>query len=75
MHSSPLQSALPPAKLSASADVKSLRSERVDAIDARIVMEKRGLLGAGEIADDRLETIEDRIEWPPQSRRSAKNST
>jgi hypothetical protein len=57
MHSSPLQSAfvlpqnLPPAKLSASADVKPLRSERVDAIDApRIVMEKRGLLGTGEVA-------------------------
>ena len=35
----------------------------VNAVHApRIVMEERGLLGLGDIADDRLETIEDRVE-------------
>jgi hypothetical protein len=57
---------LPPAKLSAPADVKLLRSERVYAIHAqRIVMKKGGLLGFGEIADDGLKAIEDRIEARP----------
>jgi len=43
---------VPPAKLNAPADVKQLRSKRVDAIHApRIVMEQRGLLGVREGAD------------------------
>ena len=59
---------VPPAKLSAPANVKLLRSKRVDAIYApRIVMEMRGLLGVGEIAGDCFEAIEDRIEGHPHA--------
>jgi hypothetical protein len=59
---------VPPAKLSAPVDVKLLRSKPVDAIHApRIVMEKRGLLGAEKSREICFEAIEDRIEGHPHA--------
>src|SRR5579872_6461575 len=66
MHSLPFRMGLPPAKLSARADVKPPALRLIDSVDSpRIVVKKRGLLGVGKFADDRLEAVEDRIEARP----------